>query len=919
MDRTSIQPRGSLRRILRATLRPDGERRQWSRTGIRTAALAVAALGVVVACRDVSAPTVARPTSPVSTAVAATETRLPMVVFLPPLGTAAPDAGDGDTTLLPAVEVCRVSGSSCADGPPLARFETVHHGGAAEGDVLSLDADSRTYRAVWNTDRAILDAATIYRVRVLLVGMELGHIDVRPTTTGGKPAPAGVAATTDGTVRFEAGRALPIAFRLVVPRRLVIIRARGVEGGPSVLDTTVAAGSRTRYHFAASAGYQNVLVTLDGEMVGSSGQVVADTDHVLYATADRRVELPAGTEPVYDAARAVLTATDPVDAFQHYLDVSADYLKTVDVEVGIARLRDVDFLAFDPIRDSAAIRRVDIALGGHSFAVGRSTTAAAASSGMRATRRTLGRSRWPATAGTSLAPAVLADVASADIESGGGEPEATTFVYVNGIWTPWTTGHITSTRLYFLKHEVPELADDGTFDMQFFYNETHDAAPSTVGEREAHCEMLFEVRAQDGFLGDNSRREFMASCMGDTSYRAWTSADLLECVRQVARILAGADGVEVDGSRLADYVNTLRSAGQHVIVLPHSQGNLITIEAIKLARQRSQYDPARDSACLGAVAMASPSSSGWLLPDHYLAQVSVRHDLVVDLGFNDWPRLDTDSSEAASSFLLIFGDLWSPLASFRLHLVNSSYLGTPQSREAIKTGMLNVYHACALKSVYVTPPAATLKKGQGAQFFALLSNVYGDRLYGRKVKWTSDAPAVASVDTAGFVLASATGYAVLTAESRSRRAAVGVTVLSEPPKPTIDIATASQRPVSVLALGDGAPDGYQPVYIPVDWDGYSSCWDHQPWIGGYQYFQQCHWEFTITLAATPSQGASRIVYYRWKWPNERNFHDGLYAGTFQPTWVYYLAEQPWPWSVSIRVIDDLGRSRDTTISVSRGQ
>src|SRR6185437_4772391 len=78
-----------------------------------------------------------------------------------------------------------------------------------------------------------------------------------------------------------------------------------------------------------------------------------------------------GGASIVSEARSVLSAAGPVGAYQAYLDVASGYVESSarGVDSAMQDVRDVEFLAFDPIRDSAALRKVDGALAGHVLTV----------------------------------------------------------------------------------------------------------------------------------------------------------------------------------------------------------------------------------------------------------------------------------------------------------------------------------------------------------------------------------------------------------------------------------------------------------------------------------------------------------------------------------------------------------------------
>ena len=223
-----------------------------------------------------------------------------------------------------------------------------------------------------------------------------------------------------------------------------------------------------------------------------------------------------------------------------------------------------------------------------------------------------------------------------------------------------------------------------------------------------------------------------------------------------------------------------------MILVPHSQGNLMANQAIhRLRSVTGEFDPSRDSTCIGLVSLASPTSHRWELDEHYIAPIVVRGD-VVPLIDNEWQPIDTDLSHQ----LL---DNPSIETAFRptgiiLHEVIGSYFLQPQSRATIRSGLESVYHACAVSSLAVRPTALTLLVGQSANVSAIALNAFGDTLGGRSVSWASTAPSVVSASPTSATVAVARGIASgsgsITASRMKLRAESAVLVVN--PAPTED-------------------------------------------------------------------------------------------------------------------------------------
>ena len=106
----------------------------------------------------------------------------------------------------------------------------------------------------------------------------------------------------------------------------------------------------------------------------------------------------------------------------------------------------------------------------------------------------------------------------------------------------------------------------------------------------------------------------------------------------------------------------------------------------------------------------------------------------------------------------------------------------------------------ATVSVRVNPSAVALVTGGAQQLTAVALDATGAPRSGRTVAWSSSAPALASVNSAGIVVALGAGTAVITASIDNRSAGALVTITDPPPAP---VASVLLTPVAVaLQVGE---------------------------------------------------------------------------------------------------------------------
>ena len=152
--------------------------------------------------------------------------------------------------------------------------------------------------------------------------------------------------------------------------RLARLVEPSVQANFSHADTLLAPNTSVTYTVTAASGHQNVQVTIDGQISSASGTIVMSEAHTIVASADRIVTVSSVDQALVTSARAVILSSDPVSAFQAYLDDVKDLVDNPTPADAGARLDAIHFLAFDPIEDSAALRAVDEALAGKMFTIG---------------------------------------------------------------------------------------------------------------------------------------------------------------------------------------------------------------------------------------------------------------------------------------------------------------------------------------------------------------------------------------------------------------------------------------------------------------------------------------------------------------------------------------------------------------------
>jgi hypothetical protein len=774
--------------------------------------IAVLFAGSQFSCRD-------SPTAPksimhaqVSEAINAPgDSGAPEVIFLAPLGPKKHPRGVLDTTLAPSVSICRLAGDSC--GPDtLAHFSS----DSSADSTRRVDMNERAYFVRWKLKDLPADPSITYRAVVTLGDTTVGYTDLKIVAPDYQALP-------DDTLKFAfitERNKLNVRFQIFVPPvTLTVIAEPGVHGDLSSQTYTVRRGDKVSYNFAADSSYKNVLVTLDQAPIAKHGRVTMDDSHVLIASADRGTGVAPGDEWILKDARALLKAADKVKAAQQLLTRLDEMRDTT----GIAeRLRRVEMTFLERDADAGALAALDAAFADHQFDAG-------AGDGAR-DDTTIGGGGGVATAllvplGVSAQPGLRQ--AASVMTQGRTAAEPVTIAYVNGILT-------TPLGALFAAHHVAAAAREAhwnsnvPFDVKLMYNRSAMASESSTEDR---C--ILELGIKGDWLGLNSLPGEIAKCLGSTEPSALALlADYAEVGQQFSNVLNRSIITRPpDVDSIAAFTTRLRDAGRHVVFVMHSQGNLMVQQALTLLAKRGKYVQARDTTCIGGVALASPTSEAWPIAPRHLHGLAVDGDAILTLGHNNFPRVRTPLSDSAAHETT--GPLRARIAALasgasirwglRLHSIVESYLGQEPMRSRIEDAIVASYRGCAVGTVEAVPHTMTLHAGESGTFRVSLLDLEGMTLDGQRgIMWSAEsqtdwqrAVQFAATGTATARYVGGTSVSVLT---RSVAGDAGVTVDPAPISVSATESLSARWVLLWMSESDQVP--IPPFVVPgASWDG----------------------------------------------------------------------------------------------------
>lgn len=661
---------------------------------------------------------------------------------------------------------------------------------------------------------------------------------------------------------------------------LLVVRVDpGVVASGAVRDSAYPVGSVVRYSFSAAPGYTRVMVLLDGRLAPSSGTVTMGSGHVLWAAADVDVALPSESDSWVVELRGLLTADDPVSRYQELLDHAGVLFDAVGPEEAGRRLRLAGLVAYDLIRDSAAIVRVDSALALHEFVLGRSEYGGSGGGGVTIANRAPGASREVAP-GLGCAPQRPPEVA--------GTAEPTRVVYVNGIRTSFEEA-LTSSRQLDCELKKAGQVSSSAVEVDRFYNRSWAMQLSQAIRANVWC-----VAA--GFRWSSiwsplARLAAFGVCTGQAVATAVLVNDYVEALRQYAEVVSGSQSVEEDADSLARYVHGLRKQdGDHVVVVAHSQGNLMMQQAVTLLRARGLYNARRDSLCIGVVSIAAPTSSNWIIPGALLVGIQVSGDLLSLLTQRN--RFPSVSTPYADSTAALIAEIQKEIAAahtradrqaltdmlavlrfsngVRLHSMDETYLGEQPARDAITGGVTYLHRQCTTGRLAIAPEDATLRVQSTLPIDVAAWNRNSTSMaLNRGIAWSVPSHLLLSPN-GRRVTALAPGQAELRASIFDRTAVAMIRV----PMESLTVSATQVAHSAWKQMESTAPPGFPmpDPGAPPSWDGTPSTCTGSRTMAAFDpatgftytsnYVQHC-W-YSATGAVTPPDGI-RIDRYWWRW------------------------------------------------------
>ncbi len=456
--------------------------------------------------------------------------------------------------------------------------------------------------------------------------------------TGVAPGAATVVATAKADPRKMASATITV---LQVTNTLTVVVGPGVVAIPDTGERSYPSNSQVSYQFQLKPGYEHLLVRRDTITVPPTGTISLSRDMRLLAVADSVLLVaPADQASLVSPIRQMLTSSNPLPGYFAFQSAADQLYSTLPRAEAAQRIQAAFNSAFDPARDAKALRLASV--------------------------RILD-SLQKATSSPPLRAAPLAKITAGKLD-----PLPVTFLFSNGVFTPAKSPPIT--LKYYL---TPTIVRAG------FPSPTVDFVLNRSGLDEG----TDAVQAWNCLTALPLQLSSVAAafqCLA--SYQGVTAlADLGESATQyfIPPILR----VTEDARRLADRIRAEYLLGNAVIVIAHSQGNLVTEQALSILQTESP--PLVAASCVGVVSIAPPRPRiGWgdQVTDMIIRD-GVAQDILSLFSIADASTPSVSNSLSASYKLSSSFFVMAVLHGLSLHDIQGSYLAQVET-EAVIIGAL---------------------------------------------------------------------------------------------------------------------------------------------------------------------------------------------------------------------------------------
>jgi hypothetical protein len=562
---------------------------------------------------------------------------------------------------------------------------------------------------------------------------------------------------------------------------MTVISGSSVIGSSDASTFTLTEGERFHYSFRPAPGFTLLTVLLDGQPVADSGSVLMNQPHWLAVSADTVVTLDAREADLARLLRSTLNSATPRESWVTFQQSVRTQSATWGTESERHMAR-VFFATIDPSADLPALVRLDSAVAGlvEEVPIPGSGTLVSSRAAMRASQRSV--------------------LASA-IESAAPEREPMLVLAVNGILNTASDVLRVSDLIAQRLSTDPLRFPRGSVTVSHFWNSTL-ATTDALGRTARVCSFLVSVQASvrgfsfvgRGAAGIRDMLSLLMACVARSDVR---NIDLIEAIRWIQQAQAGTPQREFDIDNLTRFIKSHLAAPSHVVVLPHSEGSVLTQLATLRLKSDYAFNETTSPYCVSTISVAGAGTANWPLSDRHSRFVVAKNDFVTLLPSpwgNTRPTFEDVDTRAADSLLASLQqnaiahpsvETVSLLMAARVAAAKEihsflRYINRDEDWQIISGHLDDLYRTCAIGRVTVEPTSRTLQVFGSGDFSARWAALDGLPLpTADAVTWTTD-PSLATVSPTGRVTAGTTvGVAPLVAQVRRTTGSASVTIADD--------------------------------------------------------------------------------------------------------------------------------------------
>jgi len=762
---------------------------------------------------------------------------------------------------------------ACRDSVPTAGFTHV----AGSANLVTVDSAKKLSLAYvcgtqWRIRNPLADSVLVHWD--VLNKSDTGSVILAPAPSSGTYSQTFFKTRTYGFTRlyFQGAQVQsaigPNAIHgTVCPGNLTIVAGRGVVGLSSG-STAYTNGTTVSYSAVPDNGYTNVQLFLDTLAIPSSGTITIAGAQTLVAVATLDATAVQVDQGIEQRFHALLTSATPVAAFQSLIYAAGALVDQLGSDQADSVIYNSAAAAFHLPGDSVALAQLERALAGHSFeseslppredalVFGPGSTLPygfPSNSSASSLRLIAGPRGSVASPRAQIVRASRAGgIAAVGTAPAPSDPRPLNIVHINGLNVDFAgfTANIQSLRS--AVRQLPQFADTRTARVTGIYNANVGLTKINLSSTPCVLALVPQLAARLPWFW---RVDLTKPCTAAGLHQMARDGggDVLETLVQLQNILANAPPT-LTGITLDSLVSTQLSAkqgGDHVIVVPHSQGNLFEIQSLATLAGQGNAPSDTDAACVGMVPTASPTSVGYPMSSLRLRSVQQLGDFILYVppppySVPKFPAVSTPLYQSfAGDFLAAAADslgltnsipfIVAATDGLAMHSFGGSYLANMGARSLMQQAIADIYANCEISvSVAGDPLIAT---GSSQQMSAIIAGADGRHITPVvPIVWQSSDTTVAQIDATGNLTARALGEIRVTATYRGQHGDAFVAVYSTSPDTTLTVTVVSSavdqapfwldRPTDVWRRRDVSvsvtPTDSFTIVATVDVNGYDS-------------------------------------------------------------------------------------------------